>query len=59
MGEDYSAVKGFFKQFELTYVVADERDIVRLRTNYRQGEDVYLYRLSVPIDFARKSYNFV
>jgi len=54
VGEDYSAVKGFFKQFELTYVVADERDIVRLRTNYRQGEDVYLYRLSVPIDFARK-----
>jgi hypothetical protein len=43
-GEDYSAVKGFFKQYELVYVVADERDLVRLRTNYR-GEDVYLYRL--------------
>lgn len=41
--EDYSAVKGFFKQFEITYVVADERDVVKLRTNYR-GEDVYLYR---------------
>lgn len=54
VGEEYSAIKGFFKQFELTYVVADERDIVRLRTNYRQGEDVYLYRLAVPIDFARK-----
>lgn len=54
IGEAYSAVKGFFKQFELTYVVADERDIVRLRTNYRQGEDVYLYRLLVPLDFARK-----
>ncbi|SHO42653.1 lipoprotein N-acyltransferase Lnb domain-containing protein [Desulfopila aestuarii] len=54
VGEEYSAVKGFFKQFELTYVVADERDIVRLRTNYRQGEDVYLYRLDVPMDFARK-----
>jgi hypothetical protein len=54
VGEEYSAVKGFFKQFELTYVVADERDVVRLRTNYRTGEDVYLYRLKVPIDFARK-----
>lgn len=42
-GEDYSAVKGFFKQYEITYVVADERDVVRLRTNFR-GEDVYLYR---------------
>jgi hypothetical protein len=43
-GEKYSAIKGFFKQFELTYVVADERDVIRLRSNYRK-EDVYLYRL--------------
>jgi len=54
VGEEYSAIKGFFKQFELTYVVADERDVVRLRTNYRSGEDVYLYRFNVPMDFARK-----
>ncbi len=44
-GEGYSAIKGLFRQFELIYLVADERDLVRLRTNYRQGEDVYLYRL--------------
>jgi hypothetical protein len=44
-GEGYSTIKGFFRQYELTYVVADERDVVRLRTNYRQGETVYLYRL--------------
>jgi hypothetical protein len=44
-GESYSAVKGFFRQFELAYVIADERDVVRLRTNFRQGEEVYLYRL--------------
>jgi len=43
-GEGYSAVKGLFRQFELTYIIADERDLVRLRTNYRQGEDAYLYR---------------
>jgi hypothetical protein len=43
-GEGYSTLKGFFRQYELTYVVADERDVVRLRTNYRQGETVYLYR---------------
>jgi hypothetical protein len=54
VGEEYSAVKGFFKQFELTYVVADERDLVRLRTNYRIGEEVYLYRFKVPMEFARK-----
>lgn len=43
-GEEYSAVLGFFRQFELYYVVADERDVIGLRTNCR-GEDVYLYRL--------------
>lgn len=44
-GEGYSALKGLFRQFEITYVISDERDVVRLRTNYRQGEEVYLYRL--------------
>lgn len=52
-GEDYSALKGFFKQYELIYIVADERDLVRLRTNYR-GEDVYVYRLNGPIDVGRE-----
>ena len=45
-GEGYSAVKGLFRQFELVYVAADERDLVRLRTNYRQGEEAYLFRLN-------------
>ncbi|MGC3960897.1 MAG: DUF4105 domain-containing protein [Verrucomicrobiota bacterium] len=53
-GEGYSAVKGLFRQFELTYVIADERDVVRLRTNYRQGEDAYLYRLKVTPEAARQ-----
>jgi hypothetical protein len=46
-GEEYSSVRGFFRQYELYYVVGDERDIVRLRTNYRHNppEQVYLYRL--------------
>jgi uncharacterized protein DUF4105 len=46
-GERYSTVRGFFRQYELYYAVADERDVIRLRTNYRQDppEQVYLYRL--------------
>jgi hypothetical protein len=52
-GEGYSAIKGFFRQFELTYVVADERDLVRLRTNFRH-EKVYLYRLNAARDVMRK-----
>lgn len=51
-GQVYSAVAGFFKQYEIIYVVADERDLIRLRTNYR-GEQVYLYRLNVPLPRAR------
>ena len=52
-GEEYSAVKGFFRQYEQVYVVADEDDLVRLRTNYRH-EDVYLYRLKVSPVLAKK-----
>ncbi len=50
--EEYSAIKGFFKQYELTYVVADERDVIRVRTNYR-NEDVYCYRLKTSADIMR------
>jgi len=46
-GQSYSALRGFFRQFELTYIIADEQDVVRLRTNYRQDEEVCLYRLQV------------
>ena len=42
IGEKYSALLGFGNQFELTYVVADERDLIRLRTRHRD-DDVYVY----------------
>jgi hypothetical protein len=53
VGETYSAIAGFFRQYELVYVMADERDVVRVRTNYRKGEDVYLYRLKGSPEAAR------
>jgi hypothetical protein len=53
-GEGSSAIKGLFRQFELTYIVGDERDLVRLRTNYRQGEEAYLYRLRGSPERVRK-----
>jgi hypothetical protein len=40
--QQYSTLEGFYRQYTLIYVVADERDVIRLRTNYRR-EDVYLY----------------
>jgi hypothetical protein len=51
-GEAYSAILGFFRQFELYYVVGDERDLVGVRAAHR-GEDVYLYRLTTPVPVAR------
>ena len=48
-GEAFSAIAGFFRQFELTYIVADESDLIGLRTTYRNPpEDVYLYRVNAP-----------
>ncbi len=41
-GEHFSALGGLLKRYELTYVVADERDVILLRTNYRHDQ-VYLY----------------
>ena len=41
-GEHFSPVRGMLKQYELMYVVADERDVLGLRANYRH-DDVYLY----------------
>lgn len=43
-GEGYSTIAGFFKQYELAIIAADERDVVRVRSNVR-GEDVRIYRL--------------
>lgn len=53
--ESYSALRGFFRQYELYYVVADERDVIRVRTNFRNDppEDVYLYRLRGPAEYLR------
>jgi Domain of unknown function (DUF4105) len=56
LGESYSTVQGFFRQYELYYVVADERDVIRLRTNYRHDppEDVYLYRVQGSAENRRR-----
>jgi len=43
-GQDYSALLGFFRQYALYYVVADERDVIGVRAGPR-GEDVHLYRI--------------
>lgn len=45
-GEDFDAVKGILNQYELLYVIADENDVIRLRTNFRKNS-VYMYPIKV------------
>lgn len=45
--EQFDALAGFFKQYEMALVAADERDILAVRTNVR-GEQVHLYRIHMP-----------
>jgi hypothetical protein len=47
VGQSYSAIRSFFRQYLLAYTVSDERDVIRLRTNYRKDEEVYLFRTTV------------
>jgi Domain of unknown function (DUF4105) len=55
MGQQYSTLKGFYRQYTLIYVVADERDCIRLRTNYRR-EQVYLYHTLASPGQARERF---
>jgi hypothetical protein len=55
-GEGYSTSEGFFRHYELFYVVADERDVIGVRAIHRKDppEEVYLYRLVGPVENARR-----
>jgi hypothetical protein len=55
-GETYDTVRGFFRQYELIYVVGDELDLIRLRTNYRKDppEEAFLYRTNTPRENVRR-----
>jgi hypothetical protein len=49
-GETYSPLRGLLREFELMYVIADERDVIGLRANYRENP-VYLY----PVEIGQES----
>jgi hypothetical protein len=54
--EGYDPLASLFKHYELIYVVGEERDLVGVRTNFR-NEDVYFYRLRVPAEISRKLFH--
>ena len=55
IGQQYSTLAGLYRQYTLIYIVADERDVIRLRTNYRR-EDVYLYHTLASPEQARQRF---
>jgi hypothetical protein len=53
VGEGFAPIASMFKQFELIYVIGDERDLVGVRTNHRR-ETTYLYHIYVSPEEARR-----
>ncbi len=37
-GEKFNVLKGIFRKYELVYIIADESDVIKLRTNHRKNE---------------------
>lgn len=52
-GESFGAVKGLLRQYELVYVIADEQDVIKLRSNYRKDQ-VFLYPIKTTKENMRK-----
>lgn len=55
-GQAYSALAALYRDYTLIYTVAEESDVLRLRTNFRPGNDVYLYRLNITAEHARERF---
>ena len=53
VGESFSAVKGLFRQYELVYVIADERDLIKLRSNFRKDQ-VFVYPVKTTRENMRR-----
>lgn len=51
-GEAFDPLKALFRRYELFYVVGDERDLVRLRSNYRR-DSVFVYKVATEPAKAR------
>ena len=52
-GEHFDPLRAMLRQYELMYVVADERDAVRLRSNFRR-DSVFLYRVATTPEKGRQ-----
>jgi hypothetical protein len=55
-GQGFSITRSLYRQQELIFVVADERDVILRRTKYAKPQQAHLYRLAVPLDQVRASF---
>ena len=55
-GEEYSALAGFFRRYELIVLAGTERDLLGVRAVRREGEDVYLFATTVTPGAARERF---
>jgi Domain of unknown function (DUF4105) len=53
-GQKYSVIRGLYRQMEIIFVAADERDVILRRTKHSQGQKAYLYRLNTSIEELRQ-----
>jgi hypothetical protein len=51
-GQRFSPLKGLFHTYEIMYVIGDENDLIKLRTNYRR-DAIYLYPARASRDKVR------
>jgi hypothetical protein len=51
-GESFHPVKGLFNQYEIMYVWGDEKDLIKLRSNYRKDK-VFVYPIKTTQEKAQ------
>lgn len=52
--QDYNVLKGLYRQYELMYVVSDERDAILRRSKYGDNQDCFLYRIESDLESVRQ-----
>ena len=59
-GETYGPLKGLYRNYEVTHVIGDERDLIGVRTVHRPDDRVYMYRINATPQQAQHLFaNFV
>jgi hypothetical protein len=56
-GQQYSVLRGFYRQQELIFLAADERDVILRRTKHSQDQEAYLYRLNSSVEELREVFH--